>query len=78
MAFLQKVSFCKITSKNTGLFSACRRKKIVFAVASYISFLTTYLDGLERVNRLSKYLSLSPVLNPSISSPIDRFPVGSL
>ena len=38
MAFLQKVSFCKITSKNTGLFSACRRKKIVFAVASFINF----------------------------------------
>jgi len=34
MAFLQKVSFCNFIRNNPRLFSACRRKKIVIAVAS--------------------------------------------
>ena len=38
MAILQKFSFCKYFTINTRLFSACRRKKIVFEVASYILF----------------------------------------
>ena len=36
MAFLQKVSFCNFILNNPRLFSACRREKIVFAVASGI------------------------------------------
>ncbi len=36
MAFLQKVSFCNFICNNPWLFSACRRKKIVIAVASFI------------------------------------------
>ena len=49
MAFLQKVSFCKITSKNTALFSACRRKKIVFAVASLIIIFNNILYPQEEI-----------------------------
>ncbi len=36
MVFLQKVSFCNFTRNNLWLFSACRLKKIVITVASYI------------------------------------------
>jgi hypothetical protein len=41
MAFLQKVSFCNFIRNNPRLFSACRRKKIVIAVASLIR---SYVD----------------------------------
>ena len=41
MAFLQKVSFCNFIRNNPRLFSACRQKKIVIAVASFI-FLFIY------------------------------------
>ncbi len=37
MAFLQKVSFCNFIRNNPRLFSACRRKKIIIAVASQIN-----------------------------------------
>ena len=39
MAFLQKVSFCNLIRTNPCLFSACRRKKVVITVASFIIFL---------------------------------------
>ena len=43
MEFLQKVSFCNSIRNNPRLFSACRQKKIVIAVASFI-FLFKYSD----------------------------------
>ena len=45
MRILQKVGFCKSFCKNTGLFFACRWKKLVFAVASFIHrFLILYIS----------------------------------
>jgi N-acetylmuramoyl-L-alanine amidase len=43
MAFLQKVSFCNFISNNPWLLSACRRKKIVIAFASFIIHLSFFL-----------------------------------
>ena len=51
MAFLQKVSFCNLIRNNPRLFSGCRRKKIVLAVASL--FFGFSLSA-ESVFRLSK------------------------
>ena len=67
MAFLQKFSICKFSLKNTQLISAWRRKKIVFAVASYIFIVTqVYADNQYeypldvRNNFAPTYLHLDP------------------
>ena len=59
MVFLQKVSFCKFTSKSRGLFSAYRRKKIVFGVVSFI--LTPPLVLADAYGPLSKDRDLGVV-----------------
>ena len=55
MALLQKVSFCEYFTINTGLFSACRRKKIVFAIASLIISISFSCKKNNNLQNISDY-----------------------
>jgi hypothetical protein len=48
MVFLQKVRFCNFIRNNPRLFSACQRKKIVIAVASFMNFDFKLIDLVMR------------------------------
>ncbi len=58
MAFLQKVSFCNFIRNNPWLFSACQRKKIVIAVASFIVQwnLMQIISIIQSINKIFKII----------------------
>jgi len=67
IAFLQKVSFSNLNRNNTRPFSACRRKKIVIAVASYIFFFIS-LFSIDAKPIFARYYKQSYGYMPSCSS----------
>jgi hypothetical protein len=67
IAFLQKVSFSNLIRNNPRPFSACQRKKIVIAVASYIFFFIS-LFSIDAKPIFARYYKQSYGYMPSCSS----------
>ena len=79
MVFLQKVSFCNLIRNNPWLFPACRRKKIVITVTSYInnfnlklSVFTCTIELKESNKRTPVYILAMPVKNPKCKNYFNR------